>query len=56
MFAYCENNPIMWIDRTGHFLSEIIGFVKTAVDEIGNAVGALSPVYAVRDGATHDRR
>ena len=56
MFAYCENNPIMWIDPTGHFLSEIIGFVKTAVDEIGKAVGALSPVYAVRDGATHDRR
>ena len=53
MFAYCENNPIMWIDPTGHFLSEIIGFVKTAVDEIGKAVGALSPVYAVRDGATH---
>ena len=56
MFACCENNPIMWIDPTGHFLSEIIGFVKTAVDEIGKAVGALSPVYAVRDGATHDRR
>ena len=56
MFAYCENNPIVWIDPTGHFLSEIIGFVKTAVDEIGKAVGALSPVYAVRDGATHDRR
>ena len=53
MFAYCENNPIMWIDPTGHFLSEIIGFVKTAVDEIGKAVGALSPVYAVRNGATH---
>ena len=46
MFAYCENNPIMWIDPTGHFLSEIIGFFKTAVDEIGKAVGALSPIYA----------
>lgn len=36
----------MWIDPSGHFLSEIIGFFKTAVDEIGKAVWALSPVYA----------
>ena len=46
MNAYCANNPINRVDYTGHFWSEICEFVKTAVNEIGRAIGALSPAYA----------
>ena len=51
MFAYCENNPVSRVDPTGHFWSEIWEFAKTAVTEIGKAIGVLSPAYAGCGGA-----
>ena len=57
MFAYCGNNPVNRIDYTGRFWSEIWEFAKTAVTEIGKAMGLMSPAYAgcgglaVADGA-----
>ena len=51
MFAYCGNNPVNRTDNTGHFWSEIWEFAKTAVSEIGKAIGALSPAYAGCGGA-----
>ncbi len=51
MFAYCGNNPVNRVDPTGHFWSEIWEFAKTAVTEIGKAIGALSPAYAGCGGA-----
>ena len=46
MFAYCGNNPVNRVDHTGQFWSEIWEFAKTAVAEIGKAMGAMSPAYA----------
>ena len=46
MFAYCGNNPVNRVDHTGQFWSEICNFVKTAVAEIGYAIGLMSPAYA----------
>ena len=46
MFAYCENNTVSRVDPTEHFWSEIWEFAKTAVTEIGKAIGVLSPAYA----------
>ena len=51
MFAYCGNNPVNRIDPTGQFWSEIWEFAKTAVAEIGKAMGVMSPVYAGCGGA-----
>ena len=51
MFAYCENNTVSRVDPTGHFGSEIWEFAKTAVTEIGKAIGVLSPAYAGCGGA-----
>ena len=51
MFAYCENNTVSRVDPTGHFWSEIWEFAKTAVTEIGKAIGVLSPAYAGCGGA-----
>ena len=51
MFAYCGNNPVNRVDPTGHFWSEIWEFAKTAVTEIGKAIGVLSPAYAGCGGA-----
>ena len=51
MFAYCGNNPVNRTDNTGQFWSEIWEFAKTAVSEIGKAIGALSPAYAGCGGA-----
>jgi len=46
MFAYCGNNPVNRVDHTGQFWSEIWEFAKTAVTEIGKAMGLMSPAYA----------
>ena len=46
MFAYCGNNPVNKVDHTGQFWSEICEFAKTAVAEIGKAMGVMSPAYA----------
>ena len=46
MFAYCGNNPVNRVDHTGQFWSEIWEFAKTAVAEIGKAMGVMSPAYA----------
>ena len=46
MFAYCGNNPVTRADPTGMFFSEIWEFAKTAVTEIGKAMGVMSPAYA----------
>ena len=46
MFAYCGNNPVNRVDPTGQFWSEIWEFAKTAVTEIGKAMGLMSPAYA----------
>ncbi len=46
MFAYCGNNPVSRVDYTGQFWSEICNFFKTAVAEIGYAIGLMSPAYA----------
>ena len=51
MFAYCGNNPVNCIDPTGQFWSEIWKFAKTAVAEIGKAMGLMSPAYAGCGGA-----
>ena len=51
MFAYCNNNPVNRKDPTGQFWNEIGEFVKTAVSEIGMAIGTLSPAYAGCGGA-----
>ena len=51
MFAYCGNDPVNRKDPTGQFWSEIWEFAKTAVSEIGKAVGTLSPAYAGCGGA-----
>ena len=51
MFAYCENNTVSRVDPTGHFWSEIWEFAKTAVTEIGKAIGVLLPAYAGCGGA-----
>ncbi|MCQ4021695.1 MULTISPECIES: RHS repeat-associated core domain-containing protein [unclassified Ruminococcus] len=51
MNAYCGNNPINRVDPTGHFWSAIWEFAKTAVNEIGKAIGVLSPAYAGCGGA-----
>ncbi len=51
MFAYCGNDPVNRKDPTGQFWSEIWEFAKTAVSEIGKAIGVLSPAYAGCGGA-----
>ena len=51
MFACCGNNPVNRVDPTGHFWSEIWEFTKTAITEIGKAMGGLSPAYAGCGGA-----
>ena len=51
MFVYCENNPVNRIDSTGQFWNEIWEFAKTAVDEIGKAMGVMSAAYAGCGGA-----
>ena len=51
MFAYCGNNPVNRLDYTGQFWSGIWGFVKTAVTQIGKAMGLMSPAYAGCGGA-----
>ena len=51
MFAYCGNNPVNRVDPTGQFWSEIWEFAKTAVVEIGKAMGVMSPAYAGCGGA-----
>jgi len=51
MFAYCGNNPVNRVDDTGQFWSEIWEFAKTAVTEIGKAMGLMSPAYAGCGGA-----
>ena len=51
MFAYCGNNPVNRVDYTGQFWSEIWEFAKTAVTEIGKAMGLMSPAYAGCGGA-----
>ena len=51
MFAYCGNNPVMRVDPMGRFWSEILEFTKTAVTEIGKAMGLMSPAYAGFGGA-----
>jgi len=51
MFAYCGNNPVSRVDPTGQFWSEIWEFAKTAVAEIGKAMGLMSPAYAGCGGA-----
>ena len=51
MFAYCGNNPVNRVDPTGQFWSEIWEFAKTAVAEIGKAMGVMSPAYAGCGGA-----
>ena len=51
MFAYCGNDPVNRKGPTGQFWSEIWEFAKTAVSEIGKAIGALSPAYAGCGGA-----
>ena len=51
MFAYCGNNPVNRVDYTGLIFSEIWEFAKTAVAEIGKAMGVMSPAYAGCGGA-----
>ena len=51
MFAYCGNTPINRVDHTGQFWIEIWEFAKTAVAEIGKAMGVMSPAYAGCGGA-----
>ena len=51
MFGYCGNNPVNRFDPTGHFWSGVWNFIKTAVTEVGKAIGAISPVYAGCGGA-----
>ena len=51
LFAYCGNNPVNRVDYTGQFWSEIWEFAKTAVAEIGKAMGLMSPAYAGCGGA-----
>ncbi len=51
MYAYCENNPVIRFDPTGHFWSEIWEFAKTGVTEIGKTIAMLSPAYAGCGGA-----
>ena len=46
MFAYCGNNPVNRVDRTGQFWSEIWEVAKIAVAEIGKAMEVMSPAYA----------
>ena len=50
-FAYCGNNSLNRVDSAGQFWSEIWEFAKTAVAEIGKAMGVMSPAYAVCGGA-----
>ncbi|MBR6666207.1 MAG: RHS repeat-associated core domain-containing protein [Lachnospiraceae bacterium] len=52
MFAYCGNNPVNRVDPTGQLWSEIWGFAKTAVTEIGKTMELMSPAYAGCGGAT----
>ena len=52
LYAYCSNNPVNRVDHTGRFWSEIWEFAKTAVAEIGKAMGVMSPAYAGLGGAT----
>ena len=51
MFAYCGSSPVNRADYTGQFWSEIWEFAKTAVAEIGKAMGVMSPAYAGFGGA-----
>ncbi len=57
MYAYCGNNPLNRIDQAGQFWSEIFGFAKATVTEIGRIMGVISPAYAgcgiiaIADGA-----
>ena len=51
IFAYCGNNPVNRVDSTGYFWGEIWEFAKTAVSEIGKAIGVMSPAYAGCGGA-----
>mgnify|MGYP003200203507 CR=1 FL=1 len=46
LFVYCSNNPVNRVDHTGQFWSGIWEFAKTAVAEIGKAMGVMSPAYA----------
>ena len=46
MFAYCGNNPVNRVDYTGRIWSAICEFAKTAVAEIGKAMGVMSFAYA----------
>ena len=46
MFSYCGNNPISRTDPGGQIWGSILEFLKTAVQEIGKAVGVMSPAYA----------
>ena len=49
-FAYCNNNPVMRVDRTGEFFEELWEFVDDVLVEIGNAIAGQAPAYAVCGG------
>ena len=51
MYAYCGNDPVNRVDYTGQVWSAIWEFAKTAVTEIGKAMGLMSPAYAGCGGA-----
>ncbi len=46
MFAYCSNNPAIAYDPSGNFASPILGYFETLLQQIGEAISGLVPVYA----------
>jgi len=46
MFAYCNGNPVMFVDPTGQFLEELWKLGQNIVSEIGKAFSSLAPAFA----------
>jgi len=53
MFAYCQNNPVMYTDSSGEFLQHIVDFIDTCVNTLSNMVNNL--VKFIGDRLTHDK-
>ena len=41
LYAYCENNPVIHVDPTGHFSGLIFQFLVSAISYIGIAIASI---------------